>query len=254
VDDIWTGAVLGDQALGFYDKAYGFATYPRHVLTAPLEQVVAGTYAQLRDDRPRLSQTFAWVNMLMARANFWVAALIWLVAPEFIRLALGAKWLPMLVAFRLMLVYTLFDPVKGMIAGLLHISGAPERVIRTRLIQLAVLIIGLVTLGPWLGIAGVALAVNVMLVVGIVIFYAEARRFVDFSLKRIYGAPTLTLGIGIMVVYGALALFKVAGSDWHTCMVKVFVFSLVYAGAILLSERKQIPELWKVLRLYLKQK
>ena len=35
------------------------------------------------------------------------AVLLALVAPEFIRLALGAKWLPMLTAFRLMLVFTL---------------------------------------------------------------------------------------------------------------------------------------------------
>jgi O-antigen/teichoic acid export membrane protein len=254
VDDIWTGVTLGDQALGFYDKAYSFATYPRQILVAPLQQVVAGTYAQLRDNRQRLSQTFSWVNILIARANFWIAALIWLVAPEFIHIALGDKWLPMLTAFRLMLVYTLFDPVKGMIASMLTISGAPERVIRTRLIQLAVMILGLVILGPWLGITGVALAVDVMLVVGIVIFYAEARRFVDFSLKNIYGVPVVTLGASILAVYGVLMLFKVAGSDWITGIVKILVFSLVYAGGILLLERKQIPELWRVLRLYLRPK
>jgi O-antigen/teichoic acid export membrane protein len=247
VDDIWTGVALGDRALGFYDKAYSFATYPRLVLSAPLTQVVAGTYAQLRDDRPRLSQAFSWINFLMARANFWVAALLWLVAPEFIRLALGARWLPMLDAFRLMPVYTLFDPLKGMIASILIISGVPDRVVRARLVQLAILIVGLVTLGPWLGIAGVALAVDVMLVVGMAILYAEARRFTDFSLKRIFGLPALAMGLGVAAVYGMPALVDFTENDWLTGLAKVVVFSLIYAGTLALVEREQLREVWNVL-------
>jgi len=247
VDDIWTGAALGDRALGFYDKAYGFATYPRHVFTAPLVQVVVGTYAELLGNRPRLSQTFAWINMLMARANFWVAALLWLVAPEFIRLALGDRWLPILAAFRLMLVYTMFDPIKNTISSVPILSGAPERVIRARLVQLVVLVAGLFALGPGLGIAGVALAVDVMLVVGMVILYAEARRFVDFSLRQFFGIPTVALGLGLVAVHGALALSGIGGNDWLTGAVKGLVFSLVYAGILLLTERAELQRVFHIL-------
>jgi O-antigen/teichoic acid export membrane protein len=253
VDDIWTGVALGERALGFYDKAFSFATYPRQVLSAPLAEVVVGAYAQLRDDRLRLSQTFSRVNVLMVRANFWMAAMLWLIAPEFIRVALGARWLPMLDAFRLMLVYTLFDPIKSIIAAVLINSGAPERVIRARVVQLVVMVAGLVTLGPRLGIAGVALAVDVMLVVGMVILYAEARGFVDFSLGRIYATPALAMGVGLAAVYAALALPGVSGSDWHTGPVKIVVFSLVYAGLVGLLERDRMAELWRTLRVRIRE-
>jgi O-antigen/teichoic acid export membrane protein len=247
VDDVWTGAALGDRALGFYHKAYGFATYPRQILANPLTRVVGGTYAQLADDRKRLSQAFSWVNVLLARANFWVAAMVWLVAPEFIRLAIGVKWLPMLEAFRLMLVYTLFDPVKSMVGSLISQCGAPERVIRARTIQLIVMFIGLFALGPRLGIAGVALAVDIMLVLGVFLLYAEARRFVDFSLKRFYAIPALALGMGIAAVYVALALPGVTSSDWLSSAVKVLVFSSVYVGILLLLEREQLFQIATVL-------
>jgi O-antigen/teichoic acid export membrane protein len=247
VDDIWTGVVLGDKALGFYDKAYGFATYPRQVLTNPLVQVVIGTYSELLNNRPRLSQTFAWVNMVMARANFWMAALLWLAAPEFIRLVLGDKWLPMLEAFRLMLLYTMFDPTKSMISSVLILSGAPEKVIHTRLIQLGILLAGLVTPGPLLGIAGVALAVDIMLVVGITLLYVQVRRFVDFSLRQFYCIPAVAMGLGLLAVYGALTLTGVAGNDWLTGVVKVGVFSLGYAGVLLLVERAQLRQAFRVL-------
>jgi O-antigen/teichoic acid export membrane protein len=147
-----------------------------------------------------------------------------------------------------MLVYTMFDPIKNMISSLLILSGAPERVIRARIIQLAVMVAGLVTLGPGLGIAGVALAVDAMLVVGMVILYAEARRLVDFSLRRFFGIPALALGLGIVAVYGALAMSGVGGNDWLTGLVKGSVFSLTYVGMLLLVERELLFEMWDVLR------
>ncbi len=243
VDDIWTGLVLGDRALGFYDKAFGFAVYPRQLLAAPITQVAAGTFAQLRDDRARLSRTFSLVNILMVRANFAVAALMWLVAPEFIHLVIGDKWLPMLAAFRLMLVYALFDPIKGMIGSLLILSGVPKKVLRTRAIQLLVMITGLITLGPRFGIAGVATAVDVMLVVGIVIFYHDARRFVDFSLLRFFSIPTLAMGLGFLFVHELLRWSDIAGFTWSAAGVKIAVFVVTYATVLILVERALLKEM-----------
>jgi O-antigen/teichoic acid export membrane protein len=247
VDDIWTGVVLGDRALGFYDKAFGFAVYPRQVLAVPITQVAAGTFAQLRDDRARLSRTFFLINILMVRANFVVAALMWLVAPEFIHLVIGDKWLPMLATFRLMLAYALFDPIKGMIGSLLVLSGAPKKVIRTRIIQLLVMITGLVTLGPRLGIVGVAAAVDVMLVVGIVIFYHDARQFVDFSLLRFFTIPTLAMGLGLLFVQGVQRWFDIGGSTWLAASVKISVFVLTYAAVLILVEWALLKEMFATL-------
>lgn len=242
IDDLWTGIYLGDRALGFYTKAYAFATYPRQALTKPLVQVVSGVYAEALHDRQRLSRIFAWVNILMTRANFGIAGLLWLIAPEFIRLILGAAWLPMLDAFRLMLIYIMFDPIKNMITAVLILADASPRLIRARLIQLAVLLVGLFVLGPRFNIAGVALAVNVMIVVGMLILYVEARRFVDFSLWQLLAAPTLALGAGLLAVYGALGMMETAVNDWLSALIKVTLFSLLYAGALLLLERARLRQ------------
>ena len=248
VDDIWTGVALGDTALGFYSRAYKFANYPRAALARPLNKVVMGTYAQLKGKRKRLSKAFSLINALMIRANFLLAGLLTLVAPEFIRLALGARWLPMLDAFRLMLVYTLLDPIKITIAQVLSTSGAPEKVIRARLIQLVIMVLGMVTLGPWLGIAGVALAVDLMLAAGICILFWEARAFVDYSLKRLFAIPTLALIFGMVAAYAAIGILGSPVSDWYTGIIKAVVFSILYAGTSLTLEREQIPTLLDVFK------
>ena len=216
-----------------------FATYPRFVLSMPIKLVAGGTYDELKGDRLRLSKAFFRTNAFLIRSGFFVGGILALIAPEFIRLILGDKWLPMLDAFRLMLVYTLLDPIKLTVANVLTTSGAPQKVVRARAVQLVVLLIGLASLGPWLGISGIALAVDAMLVVGMAILLWQAKYYVDYSLLALFGVPTIALIAGLGCSYALLALVGIAGSDWLTGAVKLAIFSLIYSGTLFLLEREQ---------------
>jgi O-antigen/teichoic acid export membrane protein len=248
VDDLWTRVFLGTNAMGFYSRAYTFATYPRTILAAPVNVVASGTYAELKGQRRRLSQAFFRANALLVRTGFFLAAVMALVTPEFIRLLLGEKWLPMLDAFRLMLIYTLLDPIKITVASVLTASGAPEKVVRARFIQLIILIAGLVTLGPRFGIVGVAVAVDVMLVVGVLLLMREARRFVDFSTLRLFAVPALALSVGLLAARFAVNLPGISQSDWISAAVKIAVFSVLYGGILLALERENVKVLVNLIR------
>lgn len=240
VDDLWVGAYLGDTALGFYSKAYSFATYPRKMLAVPVNAVAGGTYAELKTDRRRLSQAFFRVNALLIRSGFFMGGLLALVAPEFIRIVLGAKWMPMLEAFRLMLVFTLFDPIKTTIGHLFVAVGKPERLVKIRMAQLAVMVIGLYLLGRLWDIAGVALAVDAMLVLGIGLSLWYAKKYVDISIRRLLLAPFLALSVGMILGRGALLIPGILGADWRTAGAKFVVFSTIYIITLILLERRQM--------------
>jgi O-antigen/teichoic acid export membrane protein len=248
VDDLWTRFFLGASAMGLYSRAYAFATYPRTILAMPVNAVAGGTYSELKGQRLRLSQAFFRVNALLVRTGFFLAGVLALIAPEFIRLFLGEKWLPMLDAFRLMLIYTLLDPIKITVASVITASGAPERVVRARFIQLLILIAGLVTLGPRFGIVGVAIAVDLMLVVGILLLLREARRFVDFSLVRLFTVPALALSVGLLAAQLALNLPGLRQSDWTNMAAKAAVFSVLYPGILLALERESVAMLLSMLQ------
>ena len=252
-DDIWTGLVLGETALGFYSRAYTFATYPRAVLAAPLNAVTGGTYAELKDDRRRLSKAFFRANAALVRTGFLLAGLLALIAPEFIVLLLGAKWLPMLDAFRLMLVFTLLDPIKMTVADLFIAVGQPEQVARARAVQLAVLVAGLFILGLPLGITGVALAVDLMLVVGIVILLWQARQYVDFSTARLFVPPTLGLIAGLLLTQLALLLAGLSSPNGYTAGVKMIVFALAYCALLGLWERRELVSIFRAMKPLLKK-
>jgi O-antigen/teichoic acid export membrane protein len=237
LDDLWTLRYLGETALGYYSRAYTFATYPRKILAAPVNQVAGGTYAELKTDRRRLSQAFFRTNALLTRAGFFLAGLLALIAPEFIVILLGEKWLPMLQAFRLMLVFTLLDPIKMTVADLFVAVGRPQQIVRVRFVQLGIMVGGLFVLGPRLGIAGVALAVNVMLVVGIAVLLWQARQYVDFSARRLFMMPALALLAGLAAGAGA-GLATAGAAPWVTGSVKALIFSAAYTVLLLLLERQ----------------
>jgi O-antigen/teichoic acid export membrane protein len=241
IDNLWAGRFLGDTALGYYSRAYTFSSYPRRVLASPLNSVASGTYAELKDDPKRLTQAFFRVNALLVRASFFMAGILALVAPEFIRLVIGAKWLPMLDAFRLMLIYTLLDPIRYTISSLFIAVGKPEKVLWARLVQLVVLVIGLFVFGNLWGISGIAVAVTFMMTVGIVIQLWQAHAYVKISLSRLFIVPSIALAASLALAWLAIRIPGVLGSSWRTGAVKSVVFTLIYAAIILLLEWRELP-------------
>jgi O-antigen/teichoic acid export membrane protein len=240
VDDIWTGFYLGETALGFYSRAYNFAIYPRRILAEPVNSVAIGTYAELKTDRIRLSKAFFRANALLVRTGFFIAGLLALIAPEFIRLVLGEKWFPMLYAFRLMLVFTMLDPIKVTIANLFIAVGEPKKLVWIRAMQFIVLAASLYILGPNFGIIGVALAVDIMLVIGIILLLREIRNFVDLSIRTLFFAPLIALVAGMVLARGSLLIPGVLGSDWRTAGIKIFIYIVIFGFIMFLLERRRI--------------
>ena len=236
IDDLWTASNLGETALGFYSRAYAFAHYPRNILAVPINAVASGTYSELKGDRLRLSRAFFRINALLVRSSFFLAGLLALVAPEFVRLALGRKWLPMLDAFRLMLLYTLLDPIQKTVGKVFAAVGRPEQVARVRCVQLIVLVSGLFLLGPRLRVAGVALAAVAMLVVGMVILLYEVQAQVDISLWQLFAAPCMALTLAMVLARGAIMLPGILGSDWRTGLVKALCFSVTFVTVLVFLE------------------
>jgi O-antigen/teichoic acid export membrane protein len=180
-----------------------------------------------------------------------MAGLLALIAPEFIHLVIGKQWLPMLDAFRLMLLFTLLDPIRGTLSSLFIAVGKPEKVLWARIAQLIVLIAGLFLFGNLWGISGVAIAVNLMIVTGVVIQFWQARTFVQFSLVRLFGTPALALVAGILLARLAIEIPGVLGSYWLTGGVKAIVFSLIYGSILFAIERHELPTLIRYLKMIL---
>lgn len=247
VDDLWTGIFLGQAALGIYSRAYSFATYPRKLLAAPVNAVAGGTYAELKEDRLGLSQAFFRINALLIRAGFLLAGALALVAPELV-LLLGEQWQDMLIPFRLMLLFILLDPIRLTIGLLFMAVGQPQRLVQARTVQLIVLIIGLLILGTNWGVNGVALAVDIMLLIGIIIMLWQARPFVDFSVKRLFSVPLLAVVTALCLTLFVLTTVPLQ-NVWLIALIKLLLFSAVYLVIWLTFEWRDTRRMLQAFRL-----
>ena len=237
-DDFWTGTALGATPLGFYSRAYEFARYPRRVIGAPITRVFFPAYARLQHDRLQLSKAYYRASALIVRMGFLFSLAFALVIPEFIRIFIGAKWLPMVLTFRLMLLYTLLDPLLNTSVHLITAVGQPRILTRVRALQLAFFLPAVIVLAYYFGIEGVAVAADLMLVVGLVLMMARVREFVDFSLWKMFRYPALGLALSAGVALLAHRLLPLE-SDVLSLLLKGGVASVVYVGFLLVLERNE---------------
>jgi O-antigen/teichoic acid export membrane protein len=239
-DNLWTGYFLGDLLLGYYSRAFRFAIYPRILLTQPVNSVAMGTLAELKFDRLRLSKAFFRISVFLTRLGFLLAGLLSVIAPQFIILFLGEKWLPMLAAFRLMLVYSLLDPMRVITSSVLIAVGKPEKVSQVRMFQMLILGASLFALGFIYQIAGVALSMDLMVLVGVLLSLRIVREYVDFSMLRLFAPPILAILAGIGLNALVTSVWDVSSSQWLALIVKSLAFFVGYLVLLFALEGKTL--------------
>ena len=248
-DDFWVGTVLGNVALGFYNRAYEFARYPRRLVATSLVTVMTPVFARLQDDRVTLSKAFFRVMSLLVRVGLLTGALIMLLTPEFVHYLLGSKWDPMILTLQLMALYMVLDPLVIVANNLLYALGKPEIVARMRLYQL-VFFLPAVVVGAWAwGINGVALAADAMLLVGMVLLLSPTRREVTYSLWRMMGWPVIATVLGLIGVAALLGVesFSTPLTSLPMIAAKAAAFAIVAGGVLLLMEREDMVEMARAL-------
>lgn len=250
-DDFWAGTSLGKTPLGFYSRAYEFAHYPRRAVANPLLAVFFPTFATLQDDRLNLSRAFFRVTSLMVRIGFWFSLGFILAAPEFVRVILGERWLPMVTPFQLMIVYTLADPLVVVTSNLLMATGHPEIINRTRAIQIVVFVPAVIVLASVAGIVGVAIAADLMILVGVILLFVQTRRFVDYSISALWLYPVVALAVTVAVILGLNPLWR-SLSPWASLVGKGGLITIVYGLPLWFAEREQwragkriIQQVWR---------
>ncbi|MCS7261242.1 MAG: oligosaccharide flippase family protein [Anaerolineae bacterium] len=240
-DDFWIGTGLGQVALGYYSRAYEFVHYPRRIAVNPLIHIIMSTFARLQDDRIRLSQAFFRSAHLILCANFLVSACFGLVIPEFVILIIGSQWTPVILTFRLMVLYAFLDAVILVGQALVQACGQP-RLMATAMMVQTFIFIPMVIIGAWWGgINGVALAVDGMMLVGAMILYRGVRQLVDFSWSRLIMWPLIATGVGALAGTG-LEMMWVVENAWWMAALKLMTFTVLYGVVLIAAERKQFEQ------------
>jgi len=158
-DDIFVGKLLGTTALGFYQMAYRISNMPATEITHVISQVTFPAYSKLQDNIPKLREAYLKVLQVTAFLSFPIAGLIFVLAPDFTRIFLGEKWMPMVPAMQVLVLWGVIRSIGVHHGSVLQAVGKPDILTKLNIIKLMMLVILIYPLSIKWEIVGTSLAV-----------------------------------------------------------------------------------------------
>jgi O-antigen/teichoic acid export membrane protein len=101
-DNMLIGRYLGASALGLYTVAYSIMLLPLTQISTPVRNVLFPAFSRLQDDPERVASLWLRANRVIAALTLPAALGIIAIAPEFVSVALGERWLDAVPVIRIL--------------------------------------------------------------------------------------------------------------------------------------------------------
>ena len=212
LDNVFVSRTLGVGSLGFYTLAYSIANMPATHVADVLGRVLFPALVQMSDDLERVRKNYIRSLKVLAFFTFPLLAGLAAIAPVFVPVVLGEKWLPMTAALSILAVFGAIRVLSGATGSLLLALGKPRIIFYTGItgliLQVGWLSYFLVYLG--LGVTGAALAVSLGSLMNAVVVFGFVQAFMNFSYRRIalnigrWILPSLIMLLGIYLLASTL--------------------------------------------------
>ena len=228
MDNILIGRLLGAEELGFYQMAYLTAVIPSSEVAIAFSMVLFPSFSMLQGQPVRLRESFEKVLQVSSMVCMPIAFGICAVAPEFVRIVLGERWLGIAMVMQALSIMGIAKALEGPMNSLMMAVGRPGIVTGLSAIQLAVLVAALYPCISRWGLHGAAVT---MAGTGLVAVVAALRA--SCRVTQIQPVRVATLVAVPLVASAAMAAAVTALKHVATPSSLVAFLSLVAAGVVL---------------------
>lgn len=245
------GRVLGREALGAYNVAWQLATAVIQRITSLIGRVTPAVLSAAQRDPAALRRYLFAVTETIALFTVPATVGLALVAPDLVRLALGAKWEAAILPLQLLSLYAAVRSVTPFLAQVLAVTGDMHRVMRINLWGLLVLPPVFLFASRW-GVGGIAAAWIVAhpLVIAVPAATVVFRRLEVTA--RDYLAALLPAGTAVAVMSFAVLAARLVRPEGISPIVglvlDIVVGATCYVGALMLLHRSRLQRIWRFAR------
>jgi len=234
-DDIFVGKLLGVTALGFYQLAYRLSNMPATEITHIVSQLTFPAYSKLQDRLPRLQEAYLKVLQVTTFLSVPIAGLIFVLAPDFTRIFLGQKWMPMVLAMQVLVLAGLVRSIMATTGPIFLAVAKPEIETRFQVIRFIVLAASIYPLTLQWGIVGTSIAVflsTLTSTVGFVFMVLRITRCRRREFAMLITLPLIAVLLMVLVLFGlklvsgevgSLGFFALAGAGSLTYLSVIYV-------------------------------
>ncbi len=117
VEKILIGRILGTYSLGIYDKSKSIARVPSDSIFMNINSVMYSTFSKNKKDKETLLRNFCKSIVLISIISFPVYLGCVLIAPYFVQVLLGDKWIDMILPFQIILSGFIFKSFGGILTS-----------------------------------------------------------------------------------------------------------------------------------------
>lgn len=158
LDQLLIGAVLGAEALGYYNLAWQMTLQPLARINPVVMRVAFPLFARIQNDRPRVRRGYFQTQRLLGAVNFPLFLGLAVLAPLLVPTVFGTQWTPAVELVQLLAGVAMFRAVSNPVGALLLSQGRAGLGFAANLV-ISLLQVPAVVAGAYLGGAtGVAVA------------------------------------------------------------------------------------------------
>jgi lipopolysaccharide exporter len=205
-DSFFVGKILGAQSLGFYQLANRFSDEPILEIKTVIGSVTFPTFSKLQDNKPALSHSFLKAIELISGLAMPAAVIILFLAPDFVRVVLGEKWLQSASAMQILgfaaasrVTITACDPLFW---GL----GRPNIIFYMNLVRMLALLALIYPLTKMFGIAGTSVAVLIGVLASWPILFWSLKKYLNINGIRLLRSLVIPVITSLAMAGGILGL------------------------------------------------
>jgi O-antigen/teichoic acid export membrane protein len=244
IDDIFVGRVLSAAALGFYQMAYRISNMLETEITNVISSVAFPAYAKIQDQQTRLQKAYFRIMRLTIAVSLPITVGMVLLAPEFTRIFLSEKWMPMVLAMQLLAVAGLIKSIVSTGSPLFVGSGFPKYEFYMQLIRGLTIIIVIYPLIMFMGISGAASGVILSIAGMLAIWYPLSQKITKAPWRKYFDTFWPPLFCSLLMA-GSIYIAKIYWNPTQQPLgMAIFVFVTivimsicVYVAAMYLLQR-----------------
>jgi len=253
-DDIFVGKMLGVTTLGFYQMAYMLSNLPATEITHVISRVTFPAYSKLQEDLPRIKEAYLNVLHLIAFISVPLAGGIFILVPDFTKIFIGEKWMPMVPVVQVLVLAGLIRSIAATTGPIFHGVGKPKINTMWQTIRLIVLIALIYPLSMRWSIMGTSLAVIISIFVATIGFSFEVIKITKCgagNFGKLIILPLINGGLMVLIIFvlkssiqlnGFLKFFFLIGVGFMSYIFVTYLFDkfLNYGIQKLIKERLSV--------------
>lgn len=209
VDYLLIAKFLDATSLGLYTLAYKMAVFPLSRISSIITRVTFPTFSTIQDDNTKLRQGYLKAIKYTSLITFPLLAGLAAVAPVFIPIAIGEKWIPMVLPLQILCIAGAFKSIGTHVGSILLSKGRSDIQFKWNIFASIAIVIA-VLIGVRYGIDGVAISITIMSLSLFLVIQKITNRLIDLRFydffKALYPA---TVGSCILIV-SALAFQRLS--------------------------------------------